>query len=159
MPGATTASAAAAGGPVVSVSYVGFFENGTVFDTNVRSAAEKNNLSLTRPFEPLNFTLGAGQMIPGFEDAVALMAVGAEKTIRLAPEEAYGEWSPELLVNVSRKNLEDANVTVETGAWVYTSQGGAGRITYFDAANATVDFNSPLAGKTLYFNVTLLAKN
>lgn len=162
LPNGATASAATAApksGPVVSVDYLGFFENGTVFDTSVRSAAERNNLSLDRPFEPLNFTLGAGMMIPGFEAAVAGMSVGEKKTIRLSPEEAYGEWEQELLVNVSRKTLEEGNITVEAGAWVYTSQGAAGRITYFDSVNATIDFNSPLAGKTLYFNVTLVSKS
>jgi peptidylprolyl isomerase len=68
-------------GDTVEVDYTGKFENGEVFDTSEGR-------------EPLQFTLGAGQMIPGFEEAVEGMKFGEKKTVTLPPEKAYGTSGP-----------------------------------------------------------------
>ena len=67
-------------GDYVKVDYIGELEDGTIFDTSIGR-------------EPLGFTVGAGQMIAGFDSGVVGMAVGEEKTLTLPPEEAYGESS------------------------------------------------------------------
>lgn len=70
-------------GDTVSMNYTGRLENGTVFDSNV-------DPKFGHPGQPLEFTLGAGQMIPGFDKGVLGMKVGDKKTLTLLPEEAYG---------------------------------------------------------------------
>ncbi len=77
-------------GDTVKVDYVGTAE-GKMFDTSIKEEAEKGGIyNEQRPYEPLEFELGAGQMIAGFDKAVTGMAVGEEKTADLPPEEAYG---------------------------------------------------------------------
>jgi FKBP-type peptidyl-prolyl cis-trans isomerase len=70
-------------GDFVSMNYTGRLENGTVFDSNI-------DPKFGHPGQPLEFTLGAGQMIPGFDKGVLGMKVGEKKTLTLPPEEAYG---------------------------------------------------------------------
>ena len=70
-------------GDTVSVNYTGRLENGTVFDSNV-------DPKFGHPGQPLEFTVGAGQMIPGFDKGVLGMKIGEKKTLTLPPEEAYG---------------------------------------------------------------------
>ena len=79
-------------GDIVAVNYTGRLENGTVFDSNVDpkfSYKDPNGKEL-HYLVPLTFTLGAGQMIPGFDKGVLGMKVGEKKTLTLPPEEAYG---------------------------------------------------------------------
>ncbi|MEA3254255.1 MAG: FKBP-type peptidyl-prolyl cis-trans isomerase [Candidatus Altiarchaeota archaeon] len=77
-------------GDLVKVDYVGSFLNGTVFDTSLEDAAKDAEVyNELRPYEPLAFVVGSGQVIPGFENAVLGMKVGEEKTVTIPPEEAY----------------------------------------------------------------------
>ena len=142
-------------GSTVKVDYVGSLENGTVFDTSIEAEAKKAGLPQRPAYEPLEFKVGAGQMIPGFEKGVMGMKANQTKTITLPPEEGYGEPSDELLVSVPKATLEESNITLEVGTSVYTSTGAAGVITEVGDVNATIDFNHPLAGKTLVFRVTV----
>lgn len=82
-------------GDTVSVNYIGALENGTLFDTSIEAEAKKANLPLRPAYSPLSFTVGAGQMIEGFDSAVVGMKEGQEKTVTIPPEEAYGVWSQE----------------------------------------------------------------
>ncbi len=84
-------------GDSISVQYIGMFEDGTVFDTSIRSVAENNTLypkSLSfepkTSYEPLSFTVGTGQMISGFDKGVVGMSLNQTKIITLPPEQAYG---------------------------------------------------------------------
>ena len=81
---------AALEGDLVKVDYVGSFLNGTVFDTSLEDAAKDAGVyNELRPYEPLAFVIGSGQVIPGFENAVLGMRVGEEKTVTIPPKEAY----------------------------------------------------------------------
>ena len=81
-------------GDYVKVDYIGELEDGTIFDTSIKDAAIEGEVyNPNRAYEPLGFTVGAGQMIAGFDSGVVGMAVGEEKTLTLPPEEAYGESS------------------------------------------------------------------
>lgn len=141
-------------GDVVSVEYVGRLEDGTVFDTNVKSEAEKANL--TRPsYDLLTFLVGGGQMIKGFDQAVVGMKVNETKTVQIPPEEAYGARSPVLVKVFPRKDLEALGGTAEVGVVVQASNGAVGNITAVNDSFITVDFNPRLAGKTLVFDITV----
>ena len=93
-------------GDTVTVDYVGYLANGTIFDTTIESEGKNASLDKTQ-FEPLTFTIGSGQVIPGFEEEIVGMKVGKEKTFTLTPDRAYGERREDLL----REFLLDTNIT------------------------------------------------
>lgn len=101
--GATTATSSVStsqsvvvSGSVVKVDYTGRFEDGTIFDSSRQEDAMKgSNYSSGRTYEPISFQIGAGQMIPGFENSVIGMKVGEKKTITIVPKDAYGEATME----------------------------------------------------------------
>ncbi|VVB99224.1 FKBP-type peptidyl-prolyl cis-trans isomerase [uncultured archaeon] len=130
----------AARGDTVSVYYTGKLQNGTVFDSNVGK-------------KTLDFTVGAGQMIAGFDAAVVGMKEGQEKTVTLSPAQAYGERNEEAVVTVPLSNIQGG--TVEVGTHLYAN-GMNGVVTEIKGGNATIDFNHELAGKTLVFTIKMV---
>ncbi|MDE1825381.1 MAG: peptidylprolyl isomerase [Candidatus Micrarchaeota archaeon] len=140
---ATNTNQVVATGDTVNVSYTGTFTNGTVFDSNVGG-------------QPLQFTVGSGQVIAGFDSAVVGMKVGDNKTITLQPAQAYGEVNAALMISVPANVF--GNRTVEKGMQVSNPQNGQhGIITRVNKTNITIDFNPPLAGKTLVFAIKILS--
>lgn len=132
-------------GDTVQVYYTGTLTNGTVFDSNVGK-------------QPLTFAVGSGQVIQGFDQGVIGMAINQTKTITLPPSEAYGEVNQSLIVSVPLKAF--GNQTITVGMTVTEDVVGheyQGVVTAFNATNATVDFNPPLAGKTLIFQIKVVA--
>jgi len=140
-------AAQAKNGDTVKVDYTGTLENGTVFDTSVGG-------------EPLNFTLGEGQMIPGFEKAVLGMKVGESKTVTIPADEAYGQYNDNWVEVVNRENLTNIpNPEVGEQLQGPRPDGGTGICTVTNVTNTTitVDFNNPLAGKDLTFEIELIS--
>ena len=131
-------------GDNVSVYYTGTFANGTVFSTNVGKS-------------PINFTVGAGQMIKGFDQAVIGMKVGQTKNVTVPPAEAYGAVNQSLFVSIGRSHF--SNLTLSIGMQVENTNKQIGTITAFNATNVTVDFNPPLAGKSLNFEIQVVSIN
>ena len=127
-------------GDNVSVYYTGTFTNGTVFNSNVGGL-------------PLNFTVGAGQLIPGFDQGVVGMKIGENRTLTLTPAEAYGEVNASLFVSFPINAF--GNTTPVIGRQVSNGR-STGTVTAVNATNATVDFNPPLAGDTLIFHVEVV---
>lgn len=142
-------------GDVVKVDYVGTTDDGEVFDTSIESVAQEAWLfNELRNYAPLEFTVGQGQMIPGFEKGVVGMKLNEKKTITIPPEEAYGEVNQELVQTLPASNFDEAGIEPEV--WETYNFGIAqGTILEKDEETVTVDFNHPLAGKTLTFDVTL----
>ncbi len=93
-------------GDTVSVWYEGRLEDGTLFDTNRQTVAQEESL-VGGSYEPLEFTVGSGQIIPGFEEAVLGMVPGEVKTVTVQPEDAYGEPNPALVQKVPRREEID----------------------------------------------------
>ena len=92
-------------GDQISVNYIGMFEDGTVFDTSIQSVAENNTLypkslsfSATAPFSPLEFTVGEGQMIEGFDRGVVGMGVNQTKVITIPSDKAYGDINEDMIL-------------------------------------------------------------
>lgn len=133
-------------GDTAKVHYTGTLEDGRVFD----SSKEK---------EPLEFTLGRGQIIPGFEEGVVGMEVGETKNIQIEPQNAYGERREELVLDVPKAEFPD-NVTPEIGMQFQIKQedGSQFGVVVTDVAeeSVTLDANHPLAGQTLHFQVELV---
>jgi peptidylprolyl isomerase len=133
-------------GDTVKVQYTGKLQDGTVFDTS-----EGN--------EPLEFTLGQGQLIPGFEKAVLGMKIGESKTVAIPVDQAYGPRRNELVQVVSRDKLS-ADLKPEVGMQLQTMQSNGATavvtITEVTDTTVTIDANSPLAGKDLTFEIKLM---
>jgi len=110
--------------------------------------------------EPLTFTLGQGQMIPGFEQAVLGMKVGESKTVTIPADEAYGPHRDDLVQVINREELPPG-LDPEVGQQLQGSQTGGGTITgtVTNTTNTTitVDFNHHLAGKDLTFEIELMS--
>jgi|SRR5690554_2847313 len=134
-------------GDTVRVHYTGKLNDGTVFDSSVGG-------------EPLEFTVGAGQLIPGFEKAVTGLSAGDRTTALIPSDEAYGPHRPEGLIQVPRANIA-AEIKPEVGQQLQM-QTHDGRpvpvvVVSVDDANITVDANHPLAGKDLTFEIEIVS--
>ena len=110
--------------------------------------------------EPLEFALGGGQVIVGFEKAVEGMRVGEEKSVRIEPEEAYGPRHDQLIADVPRNALPD-ELEPRVGMQLQgqTPEGAVTQmvVTAVDDESITVDANHPLAGQRLGFDIRLVA--
>ncbi len=134
-------------GDTVQVHYTGKFEDGTVFD-----ASSEGN--------PLEFPLGEGRVIPGFEEAVVGMAPGESKTQTVPCTQAYGPHYSEMVVEVDRQQMP-ADLDLSVGLQLQL-QHPSGRvipvvITEIEGSKITLDANHPLAGKDLTFEIELVA--
>lgn len=130
----------------VKVHYKGTLKNGEVFDSSEGR-------------EPLEFTIGEGQVIPGFDQGVKGMQVGEEKTINIAADDAYGQVREELIQDVDKSALPE-DIKPEVGLKL-VSKTQDGReipliVTEVNESSITVDANHPLAGEDLTFNVKLV---
>ena len=136
---------AAASGDTVRVHYRGTLDDGTEFDSSAGR-------------DPLEFTLGSGQVIPGFDSAITGMSAGDTKTVTIPPEEAYGQPNPGMVHEVPRADIP-ANIPLEIGSQLAASdgQGRQMQLTVVAATDDTVtlDSNHALAGKALTFELTL----
>lgn len=109
--------------------------------------------------EPLEFALGTGQVIPGFDKAVEGMAVGENKSVRIPPEEAYGPRHDQLVQDVPKSALPDG-MQASVGM-LLQAEGADGQlmklmVTAVAEESITVDGNHPLAGQALGFNIELI---
>lgn len=153
-------------GDTVAVRYVGTLEDGSVFDTNDREAAKAKDVYSAEydkcdgedqtqcKYKPLEFTVGGGQMIPGFEKGIIDMKEGEKKTIELEPADAYGEPQQELIQSVPLDVFSGSGINPEVGQ-TYNFGFAPGKIIEVKEDSITIDFNPPLAGKKLKFEVTI----
>jgi len=134
-------------GDTVKVHYSGTLADGSEFDSS-------------RGQEPLEFTLGEGNMIPGFENAVLGMTLGEQKKITIPCEQAYGERNVEMTQSVPRSAIPD-DIELAEGVMLHAQnpEGQTIRFTVaaFDDEQVTVDGNHPLAGHDLIFDLELVA--
>ncbi|MDO8563866.1 MAG: peptidylprolyl isomerase [Nanoarchaeota archaeon] len=136
-------------GDKVKVDYEGRFESGEVFDSS--SHGDHNH--------PLEFTIGEGQMIPGFEKNIIGMKKGEEKEFVIEAKEGYGEINAGLINNVPRNALpQDQEPKENMQLMVGTPDGRQfpARITKVTKDFVTIDLNHPLAGRKLIFKVKIL---
>jgi len=134
-------------GNTVSVHYTGTLNDGTQFDSS-------------RGRDPLSFLVGDGQVIPGFDNAVVGMTVGESKTFTIPADEAYGQKNEEAIQEVSKARFPDG-YDAQVGSTV-TGQNEIGqnfqaRVIAEAEETVTLDFNHPLAGQDLTFDVELVS--
>ncbi|HEY7910758.1 MAG TPA: peptidylprolyl isomerase [Blastocatellia bacterium] len=136
-------------GDKVSLHYTGTLNDGTVFDSSEGG-------------QPLNFTVGSGEVIQGFDEGVRGMEVGETRDISIPPEQAYGDYYEEL-VRVVPRSAFPPNVTPTVGmAFEIELPSGQSlpvRVIDIQDDDVTLDANHLLAGETLNFKIRLLGRN
>lgn len=136
-------------GDAVKINYTGKLDDGTVFDSSEGR-------------DPLDFTLGAGQVIPGFDEAVTGMTVGEKKSVNIPADKAYGPRNEEMIIEAPRDQVPE-DITPEVGQTL--QMGGPNGevvmvvITEVNDTHIKLDANPPLAGKDLNFDIELVAIN
>ena len=133
-------------GDTVKIHYTGSLEDGTVFDSS-------------QGRDPLAFTIGSGQVIPGFEEAVTGMAPSEKKNVTISVDKAYGPRNEELVIEVPR-NQVPPDLEPEVGQKLQM-QGPNNQMIVVEVKNVTeeqvvLDANPPLAGKDLIFDIELV---
>lgn len=142
-------------GDTVKVDYVGTLEDGSMFDTSIAAKAQEGGVfDEARPYEPLTVNLGKGEVIPWFENGIAGMKVGETKKITLTADEAYGQPREELIQKVPADTFSGSDIIPEIGK-TYNFGIAQGTIKEVNETEITIDFNHPLAGKTLIFELTV----
>ncbi|MFO8016801.1 MAG: peptidylprolyl isomerase [Candidatus Woesearchaeota archaeon] len=133
-------------GSKVKVEYKGTLDDGTVFDSSEGK-------------EPLQFEVGAGQIIPGFEEGIKGMKEGEEKDIKVEAKDAYGERNEQMIqavpkdkINVDKEVKEGMMLAVQSP----DGQKVPVKVTKVDDQNVHLDMNHPLAGKDLNFHVKIV---
>lgn len=132
-------------GDTVNVHYTGRLQDGTVFDSSVGR-------------DPLQFTIGEGQLIPGFEKGVVGMNPGETKTVEIPSDEAYGPHHDEMVMVVDKNQMPpDLNPQVGDQLQMRHESGQIVIVTVSDVTDKdiTLDANHPLAGKDLIFDLEL----
>jgi FKBP-type peptidyl-prolyl cis-trans isomerase 2 len=138
--------AQAESGNTVKVHYTGRLEDGTEFDSS-------------KGKEPLEFTIGQGQLIPGFEQGVLGMGPGESKTINIPSDQAYGPHDPEKVIEMDRDQVPPG-VEPQIGMQIRGTPPGGRPIVFtvsgVSESKVTLDGNHPLAGKDLVFEIQLV---
>ena len=133
-------------GDTVKIHYTGTLDDGTQFDSSAGR-------------EPLQFQLGSGQVIPGFDKAVEGMAVGDQKSVNIPAENAYGHRNEQMIQEVPRSQLPP-DLAPEEGMALQAQQPDGNvvslTVTAVSEDAITVDANHPLAGKALNFDIELV---
>jgi len=132
-------------GDKVKIDYNGTLEDGTVFDTSEGK-------------QPIEFEVGSGMVIPGFDAALIGMKKGEEKNITLPPEKAYGPRNPDMLKKIPRDKLPaDQEPKKGMVLMIGTQQGQfPAKIEEVGDKEITVDLNHPMSGKTLNFKLKVV---
>jgi peptidylprolyl isomerase len=141
-------------GDKVTVHYTGRLEGGEVFDS---SECREDDCGCESG--PMEFVIGEGQVIPGFEQAIIGMSPGDEKTVTIPASEAYGERMDEMVAVVDRSEIPpDLELAVGLSLEVTQENGNAFPvlITEVNETSVTLDANHPLAGKDLTFELRLV---
>ena len=134
-------------GSKIKVEYTGKLDDGSVFDTSEGK-------------EPLEFEVGAGQVIPGFEKQVEGMKEGEEKDVKIKAADAYGERNEQMIQPVPKDKVDVGQEVKEgmvLGVQAPNGQKVPVKVTKVDDENVYLDMNHPLAGKDLNFKIKVVS--
>lgn len=145
-------------GDNVTVDYTGVLDDGTIFETsNATVAMQADIYDSNRTYAPITFKVGAQEVIPGFENSTIGMKVNETKAVTIQPDQAYGNYYPELIQPIPVSALAAGfNITdLHVNDTLYY-RGQPVRVDSFpNNTTVNIDFNLPLAGKTLHFLITV----
>lgn len=133
-------------GDTVRVHYTGTLDDGNIFDSSIKR-------------EPLQFTVGGGRVIAGFDQAVLGMAIGESRTTRIPAENAYGPHRKEMVITMDPGDYP-SHLVPELGHHLHVKlpngRGVVATVTHIDDSGITLDGNHPMAGKDLNFEIQLI---
>lgn len=130
--------------------------NGEVFDTSIKAEAEKAGLDITN-FAPLIVSVGNGMLIKGLDATLEGKEIGKEYTSEFSPEEAFGKRSPQMVRMIPLKVFIQQKIMPEKGMQL-SLDGMLVRVLSVSGGRVLVDFNNPLAGKTVSYTYTIKKK-
>jgi FKBP-type peptidyl-prolyl cis-trans isomerase 2 len=137
----TQSDQVASDGDTVAVHYRGTLDDGTEFDSSEGR-------------DPLTFVVGSGQVIAGFDDAVRGLEVGESRTVRIEPEDAYGVYTEEAIIDFPADSAPEG---LQVGDAVTLGNGGRGTVLEITDEFVKIDANHPLAGQALTFEIELVS--
>lgn len=141
-------------GDFVSIDYVGKIkESGEIFDLTIEEAAKRENVFNPRiSYRPVNIVIGGNFVISGLDEALLEMKVGEKKTVVVEPEKGFGQRDTKLIRPIPLSSFKQQDIDPTPGSFV-TINRVQGKILSADGGRIRVDFNHPLAGKSLEYEV------
>lgn len=140
-------------GDFIEIDYTGKFSDGRVFDTSVEEIGKKETINKTK-FEPLVVCVGTGQVIKGLDKRLEGTEVGKNYTFEIGTEEAYGKKDPKLVRVISKNIFTKQKMNPYPGMQI-NAENMSGIVRSVSGGRVFVDFNHPLAGKDLVFEVNV----
>lgn len=152
-------------GDIIKMEYTGRFKsNGKIFDTSIAEKAKEAGIFRQNGrYEPMMVAIGKNWIVKGLDEALVGLKIGDEKNdIEIPPEKGYGMKNPSLIEEYSVRMLKKQKFTVARGAVIKvkdkSGQIKTGTIIEIDRGMAKVDFNSPLSGETILFDIKIIEK-
>jgi FKBP-type peptidyl-prolyl cis-trans isomerase 2 len=145
-------------GDFIRINYVGRLESGEVFDLTDEEIAKKEKIHNPKVrYGPVPVVVGAGFVIPGLDKALHEMNVGEKKSVTVEPADAFGERDARLVKTVPQSTFKNQKVDPSPGL-IVDFGGMKGRIQSVSGGRVRVDFNNPLAGKKLNYELEIVEK-
>jgi len=146
-------------GDFVYIDYVGKVkDSGEIFDiTNEQAARKEGAFREGFKYGPVPIVVGAEFVLPGLNDALKDMKVGETKKAEISPARAFGERNPDYVKLIPEARFKEQDIDVEVGQYVTVNR-LRGKVLSIDGGRINVDFNHPLAGKTLVYDLTVVSK-
>ena len=143
----------------VSLNYTGKLKEGIMFDTTIESVARENNIYDPKmKLKPARICVGEEQILPGIEKSLIGKKVGDKYTIELKPEEAFGKKDIKKIKTVSLNTFDNFEEPPRPGLQVEDNLGRLGTIMRVAGGRVTINYNHPLAGKEVVYDVEILEK-
>lgn len=143
-------------GDIIKVSYSGKFEEGLIETTDEAVAKKENAYNKDRQYQPAIVVVGEGQVLPGLDKALEGLDVGKSKKLNLTPKDAFGERSFKLIQLVPMRQFKQQKVNPFPGM-VLEIEGRPAKIQSVSSGRVRVDFNHPLAGKDVEYDLKIEA--
>lgn len=142
-------------GDVVEIDYTGRTADGRIFDTTRETVAEQEGMDTGQhEFGSARILIGSHHVIPGLEDALRDMEPGDEDEVTVEPDRAFGERDADLIETISEREFDEHDVTPHRGL-IIEVDGRQGKVVSASSGRVRVDFNHPMAGKKVRYDVEL----
>ncbi|MBI2578543.1 MAG: peptidylprolyl isomerase [Candidatus Aenigmarchaeota archaeon] len=145
-------------GDFVKINYIGRLETGEIFDLTFEDVAKKENIYNPKvKYGPVPVVVGGGFVIKGMEKALEEMKVGEKRTVEINPEDGFGQRDPKFIKVIPEKVFEQQNIEPKQGMIVDFGD-MKGRVQSVTGGRVRVDFNNPLSGKILRYDLEIMGK-
>ncbi|MEK6875244.1 MAG: peptidylprolyl isomerase [Nanoarchaeota archaeon] len=141
----------------IEVEFIGRFETGEVFDSNIKKELEKLNPTQAEKTRPLIFSIGHGMFLEKIDEFLIDKEIGKTYNITLQPEQAFGKRNPALIKLIPLKAFIEQKINPEPGM-IFNFDSNIAKIISVSGGRVMADFNNPLAGKTVSYEINVLRK-